>query len=239
MTYTRKTDANFHAHTHRDYADNNMDGVADIATDRPFSVDVNGNNLFAWWTNGGDPDNWVDVMKTDINHTNLSMNMMSDSNGYYNSDRKVGKKIFVNLAFYPFVVSYLTSYYQTQAMNAIIGKKPLLGFHDEREFLFYWTGYWGQWNTPFYLRVNDKNRFWNYSSAQYGFLKGEHYFFNTQGLFTEFGASPVYTILVTGQTITPDGKPHAQSKIEATVERTWDGKMNVLEYRLVPGMMDD
>ena len=239
ITLTRKNDSNFTIQSYRDYGDNDADGVSDIATDRPFSVDVNGNNIFAWWTNGTDAENWLDSMQTDINHTNVTAGMGQTENGYYNSDRKVAKKFFVNLTFYPFITSYLHSDPLFQAGNVVTGKKPLMGFHEEGQFMFYWGGSWGQHQTPFHLRVNDKNRFWNYSYMYYSFLTGAYYDFYHTGLMTEFGASPVYTVLVTGQTITPDGKPHAQSKIEATVERTWDGKLNVLEYRLVPGIMEE
>ena len=239
ITSTRKTDGNFATQTHRDYVDNDMDGVPDIATDRPFSVDVNGNNLFEWWRVSNDETRWLNRTQTDINHQNLSAGLTSDSNGYYNSDRKVAKKMFVNLVFYPFVMTYLYSDPGYQAANSIIGKKPQLGFEDERQFLFYWNGYYSNYYVPFYLRINDKNRFWNLAFPVYSFYGGEFYHYHQSGLFTEFGASPVYTVLVTGQTINGTGSPVAQSRIEVTVERTWDGKLNMLEYRLVPGMMDD
>ncbi|MCX7804693.1 MAG: hypothetical protein N3A38_05825, partial [Planctomycetota bacterium] len=48
------------------------------------------------------------------------------------------------------------------------------------------------------------------------------------------GHSPVHTIQVIGQSLGADGKtPLASIKLNVTVERTWDGRMNVLEYRVV------
>lgn len=47
--------------------------------------------------------------------------------------------------------------------------------------------------------------------------------------------SPVYTAFVLAQRLGADGQPLAEEKLRVTVERTWDGKMNVLEYRVTPG----
>jgi hypothetical protein len=47
---------------------------------------------------------------------------------------------------------------------------------------------------------------------------------------THTGASPVYTIYVTGNALDELGEPLAEMRLRATVERTWDGRASILEF---------
>jgi hypothetical protein len=48
------------------------------------------------------------------------------------------------------------------------------------------------------------------------------------------GTSPVFSLYVTAQTLDGSESPTAEIKVRATVERTWDGKTNFLEFRWIP-----
>ena len=70
-----------------------------------------------------------------------------------------------------------------------------------------------------------------------------NYFIQTEmdvGLDNFSLQSPVYTVFVTAQSLTREDpatglqRPVAETKIQATLERTYDGKMNVLEFKWLP-----
>jgi hypothetical protein len=44
------------------------------------------------------------------------------------------------------------------------------------------------------------------------------------------GTSPVHTGLVTGQALDDSGRPLAESRARATLERTWDGRLHLVEF---------
>ena len=48
------------------------------------------------------------------------------------------------------------------------------------------------------------------------------------------GNSPVYTLYVTAQTLDVYELPLAEIKVHCTIERTWDGKLNFLDFRWIP-----
>ena len=52
--------------------------------------------------------------------------------------------------------------------------------------------------------------------------------------FNYAGVSPVHTIYVTAQSLDVNQEPQAEIKVMATVERTWDGKMNFLDFKWIP-----
>ena len=48
------------------------------------------------------------------------------------------------------------------------------------------------------------------------------------------GNSPVYTLYVTAQTLDVYELPLAEIKVHCTIERTWDGKLNLLDFKWIP-----
>jgi hypothetical protein len=46
--------------------------------------------------------------------------------------------------------------------------------------------------------------------------------------------SPVYTVFILAQRLDASGQPLCEENLRVTVERTFDGKMNVLEYHASP-----
>jgi hypothetical protein len=40
----------------------------------------------------------------------------------------------------------------------------------------------------------------------------------------------VHTVLVTGQALDDSGRPLAESRARATLERTWDGRLHLVEF---------
>ena len=48
------------------------------------------------------------------------------------------------------------------------------------------------------------------------------------------GNSAVYTVYVTAQSLDANEEPQAEIKVHATVERTWDGKTNFLDFKWLP-----
>jgi hypothetical protein len=51
---------------------------------------------------------------------------------------------------------------------------------------------------------------------------------------TTVAPSPVYTAFVLAQKLNVDGQPICEEKYRVTLERTWDGKIQVVEYRVTP-----
>jgi hypothetical protein len=149
--------------------------------------------------------------------------------------------VFLNLSFHPMILTQYTGLWNGtfQRSNVVLGQKPQEGFTDERMLMWYWCPSWESTH-PFYMMKNEANPHWNMSLYNNEFCIGHDANYSIRAAnFLEFGVAPVYTIIVTGQTINPeDGTVHTQSKLQATVERTWDGKLNILEYQLTPGLFE-
>jgi len=103
------------------------------------------------------------------------------------------------------------------------GRKPLKGFHDPSDAMtrhYSSTKNFGSRITPWDLDGDD--------SFAPGILNP--YSHNKRYDATHTGASPVYTIYVTGNALDEVGEPLAEMRLRATVERTWDGRASILEF---------
>ncbi|HOX06125.1 MAG TPA: hypothetical protein PK280_06965 [Planctomycetota bacterium] len=117
-----------------------------------------------------------------------------------------------------------------------IGRKPLKGYHSPSGFCVRQPVYSGA-DAPYDLHSSDpgynlritpwdldadasmESGTVNANGAYYGRLEALH-----------CGSSPVYTIFVTGHALDERGEPLAEMRLRATVERTWDGRCNILEF---------
>jgi hypothetical protein len=118
------------------------------------------------------------------------------------------------------------------------GRKPLKGFHSPSDAMnrHYFTNNW--YPDPGYnLRVRpwDLDNDNSLDSAQL-YPEGADYFPAHANRYdaTHCANSPVYTIFVTGSAVDTEGEPLAEMRLRATVERTWDGRCNVLEFCWLP-----
>jgi hypothetical protein len=54
------------------------------------------------------------------------------------------------------------------------------------------------------------------------------------GLFAYAGSSPVHTVYITAQALDRRLGPLAETRLAVTVERCWDGKLNLLDFSITP-----
>ncbi len=102
------------------------------------------------------------------------------------------------------------------------GRKPLKGFHaPSDEMARHYVS-----DPGYNLRI----RPWdldNDGSLESNSIDGSYYYRMDP---SHCGSSPVYTLYVTGNALDEQGEPLAEMRLRATVERTWDGRCNVLEF---------
>ena len=67
-----------------------------------------------------------------------------------------------------------------------------------------------------------------------GTLNHIQHTYKSMGVYTNAGNSPVYTIYVTAQSLDVFELPLAEVKVMGTIERTWDGKLNMLDFKWLP-----
>jgi hypothetical protein len=200
-----------------DKYDNNQDGVIDIPT---------GDEL--------DPNNTMD-------------------GGYYVSDRKSVARVNINLLNHPAGVWYIGvggPYTGTdQHHMVIIGRRPLYGYTSLYDWINFtqYGSVWGGTNTPYNKIVWDSNRYADATSCSMPYDVAQDHIdqaLGWGGTISYAAQSPVYTIYVTAQSVKdntslsepnkPPIIPLNEIRIRATVERTWDGKMNFLEFTWMP-----
>jgi len=117
-----------------------------------------------------------------------------------------------------------------QQSYSSIGRKPLRGFHSPSDA--------GRWlprpgsEAGYHLRLKpwdlDDDDSLDRTLADAGelgkVLRAAH-----------CGSSPVYTILVAGIALDESGEVAGEVRLRATVERTWDGRIDILEFNWLPG----
>jgi hypothetical protein len=85
------------------------------------------------------------------------------------------------------------------------------------------------WQSAFWY----ENQFADADSTHINFggaLGHAHHDPRSVGHFAYVGPSPVHTVYVTAQSLNRDENPSAEVRLRATVERTWDGRTNVLDF---------
>jgi hypothetical protein len=205
--------------TVRDFLDNNMTGAGERLTSQPL------------WQAG---------------------NPLGAPLGRYFADRKTVKRINLNQITAPAVVAGLfsvadgsakdkyseataTDFYGggTIAPLSLIAQKPLRGF----TYVNAWSRRCGNLTASRKATVWNDNLWADGSADLYARHNGTpEYYEKTRwdeegwAAFASVAPAPVYTAFVLAQRLGEDGQPLGEMKLQLTLERTWDGKMNVLEY---------
>jgi hypothetical protein len=164
--------------------------------------------------------------------------------GRYWADRKIVKRININeMVSPPTVRALLTSdregappFEHTGATipTTFIGNKPQRGYP--------YVNSWRQWTTTIKaVRFNAlwRENLWADASAEvstcfYGSPSPEGVNRKTESGWVSAATvapSPVYTAFILAQRLDVDGQGLCEERIRVTFERTWDGKMHVLEFR--------
>ena len=123
---------------------------------------------------------------------------------------------------------------------AVIGKKPFKGYtswlHAQSR-----TGFGHTWfrrvRPPYHLATWYENLYADYDSVithAGNSFQHRHHFTYPGHKYNYAGQSPVFTIYVTAQSLDSKEEPQAEIKVMATVERTWDGKINFLDFKWIP-----
>jgi hypothetical protein len=160
--------------------------------------------------------------------------------GHFVGDRKAIGRTNINELAHPAAV-YYSGVYADYNQLVQVGRKPFKGYVSLWAMpsrTFYYHGD----DTPYNKLVWRENLFGDCSSEHiYDDMLRE---LDTNMMFTcrqgYVGNSPVYTLYITAQTVKQDELDPciltavAETKMRATVERTWDGKMNVLEFNWIP-----
>jgi hypothetical protein len=123
--------------------------------------------------------------------------------------------------------------------NVVIGKKPFRGYNHWSESLsracmvekFHAN------RVPYHMGFWYENQFadadtWYAPSGQSTNHMHHTTVATSRNLY--MGNGSVYTIYVTAQSLDTFEKPLSEIKILATIERTWDGKSNLLDFRWIP-----
>ena len=123
----------------------------------------------------------------------------------------------------------------------IIGRRPFYGYTSLYNFIDntqYGTIYWSS-KTPYNKIVWWGNRYADTTTNNmYTAQDQVDIALGWTGQVAYIEPAPVYTVYVTAQQIkeNPDKTvaPLSEIKVRATVERTWDGRLNFLEFTWMP-----
>ncbi|MGH8192629.1 MAG: hypothetical protein ACREP2_14420 [Rhodanobacteraceae bacterium] len=155
--------------------------------------------------------------------------------GHYNMDRETTFKINPNLIASPMLYMWLQGGYIGQAQPTyVFGNKPALGYVSVGNMVQYCgTGYSDYHLTNWNSRVWYKHQMIAPSSFNdtFGSTYVESGYARMSNMLT-FTPAPVYTAMITGQAIDDSGDPIAQIRLTVGIERTYDGKCNILEYQI-------
>jgi hypothetical protein len=127
--------------------------------------------------------------------------------------------------------------------SVVIGRKPLKGYRHWVETLtrapqghHTATLKKGNFNPPYHLAFWYENQYADVDSmvnhSGYSFQHIHHATLAAEKRTSVYN-SPVYTIYVTAQVLDSSEQPMAETRLRATVERTWDGKLNMLDFKWV------
>ncbi len=111
-----------------------------------------------------------------------------------------------------------------------LGRKPLRGYHSPSDAGLY--DYLPDSGADYHLRIKP----WDLDDDEsLDRASGDPGDFERLLRATHCGSSPVYTILVSGASLDECGEVAGEVRLRATVERTWDGRVNILEFNWLPG----
>jgi hypothetical protein len=168
--------------------------------------------------------------------------------GRYSSERKIIKRININEICSPVSIyalglggtldsgiyfsnvlknEYITSGNYRISPITLLGHKPFRGY----PYVFGWH------RSASRFTANRLHSIWNdnlWASAQVDLITRGELGTGEEGWAGKatVSPSPVYTVFIVAQRLDASGQPLCEEKLRVTVERTWDGKMNVLDYRM-------
>ncbi len=189
----------------------------------------------------GDQDGERDEL-TELSMTyETNAGTVTSIDGRFSGEVKQINKLNLNELWYPPTFSgagYKDQWYLNASSYTSFGRKPLKGFHSPSDSMTYSFG----GNLAYNTRIKPWDLFDDYSedlhcnipmSASWGYCASP---IARDGRFdpSHCGSSTVYTIFVTGNAVDEAGEPLAEMRARVTVERTWDGRMNILEFTWMP-----
>jgi hypothetical protein len=178
------------------------------------------------------------------------------STGHFLGDRSTISTLNLNELIHPAALFYVGIGRETSNKDrpdnfltmAVLGKKPLKGYTnwmDERTRWFAADEPENQWGT--YAHPESEVEGLTYQSAfwyenQFGDADESHaswsssqghvqHNLRTTSRYLHTGNSPVHTAYITAQSLDRYERPLSEVKMMATIERTWDGKINILDFR--------
>ncbi|HHN45911.1 MAG TPA: hypothetical protein ENN09_00580 [Planctomycetes bacterium] len=184
-------------------------------------------------------DNNFDGRADEITETPL---IPGNPRGWYQSDRKAMGRYNVNEIPHPAAAIAGPVQFST-APTLIIGRKPLKGYTTFWQLNTRSIYYSFESDTPYDTRLWYENLFADCSSDHTHANPHIQYQCNelsNPSRSAHTGNSPIHTVYITAQTVINDQAnpaillPTNEIKIRATVERTWDGKMNIVEFNWIP-----
>lgn len=160
--------------------------------------------------------------------------------GHYNIDRKSTFKINPNLITSPILYQWLKADYTGQDQPTyVFGNKPARGFISTSHIVnMAGTAYSSYHLTNWNSRVWYKHQC--IAPSAFNDVFGVIYVNNGYARMSNmlsFNPAPVYTALITGQSINDAGEAVAQIRLTVGVERTYNGKCNILEYQINAGLL--
>jgi hypothetical protein len=180
----------------------------------------------------GDQDGERDEIDTDALSYSWSGGATTAAPGEYVGERKQINKLNLNELWYPPTFAG-TAWRQSYTSFA---RKPLKGFHSPSDAeAYHYTKAVGSSSYPGF---HDRITRWNLdddSSLDF-FDDDDYHHYNLGGAgearldAIHCGSSPVYTIFVSGSAVDDADEPLAEMRARVTVERTWDGRTQILEF---------
>jgi hypothetical protein len=181
-------------------------------------------------------------------------NPLKATEGRYWSDRKTSKRMNLNEvnSMYPLLAMFnvwakygqaatesnlITNAAESIAPVSLLGNKPLRGYtyvNGWRPRAAKVTVYRDAafWSDNLWADGSKDQRTYHGPEGVYFNHDADHD--NAWAAAATVAPSPVYTAFILAQRLDASGTPLCEENVRVTVERTWDGKMNVLEYRVVP-----
>jgi hypothetical protein len=178
----------------------------------------------------GDQDGRRDEQTTKSLAYDWNGGSVTSLDGRFIGELKQLNKLNLNDMYYPPAfsgVGYNNQWYGNRSSYTSFGRKPLKGFHSPSDSMTY--HFWDKASyhhriKPWSLSDDSSEDFYSYEPDKHGSRYDS----------SHCTTSPVYTVFVTGNAVDELGEPLAEMRARVTMERTWDGRMNILEFTWMP-----
>jgi hypothetical protein len=165
---------------------------------------------------------------------------VTGESGHFNSELKQINKVNLNELWYPPMfggTGFNKQVYGYTSSYTTFGRKPLKGFHSPSDAMTYHFNGEASNDPPYNLRLKP----WDLDHDNSEDSTADHYTDapetarHSNRLDSSYTTnSTVYTFYVTGNVLDESDEPLAEMRAKATVERTWDGRINILEFVWLP-----